>query len=136
MLSLNLPKILTTRCFFTDDGDEALFHVHRVDSLVDEFVFFATGRLHRGRFDGFVVVQGIVSNDPKHCSTFVIPGIGFLGHYKSGKPNGECWRELLGGAWIYGKVKEEGLFTGTGAGQEPILLNIQPIFYTMLKLSK
>jgi hypothetical protein len=60
-----------------------------------------------------VVVQGIVSNDPKsYCSHLVAPGIGFVGHFKSGKPFGICWRELIGGGWIYGEVDQNGHFTG------------------------
>ena len=77
-----------------------------------DYVFSVTGRLHKGHLNGFVVIKGVVSNDPKRCSTFVHPGIGFLGHYKDGKPHGVCWRELLGGGWIYGEVNVEGLFTG------------------------
>jgi len=77
----------------------------------DDYVFIATGHLHHGRLDGFVVVQGVMSNDPTSCSSFVVPGLGFIGHFKSGKPHGVCWRELLGG-WIYGEVDEAGHFTG------------------------
>ena len=78
----------------------------------EEAVFNATGRLHRGSFEGPVVMQGIVSNDPASCSQFVGPGLGFFGHFKSSRPHGVCWRELLGGGWIYGHVNDEGLFTG------------------------
>ncbi len=71
------------------------------------------GHLHKGRLEGFVVMQGMVSNDPKGlCSNYVLPGLGFLGHFKSGKAHGVCWRELLGRSWIHGKVNEDGHFTG------------------------
>ena len=96
----------------TDDF-VSVFEIPQQDNnLLKGYVFLATGRLHRGLFDGFVVVQGIVSNDPKRCSTFVLPGIGFLGNYQNGRPHGVCWRELLGGGWIYGEVNDDGLFTG------------------------
>jgi hypothetical protein len=58
-------------------------------------------------------MQGISSNDPKgHCTNVVTSGIGFMGNFKSGKPHGVCWRELIGGSWIYGQVDDDGLFTG------------------------
>jgi hypothetical protein len=65
--------------------------------------------------DGFVVVHGVLSNDWKWaCAQTVTRGLGFVGHFKSGKPHGTCWRELVGGAWIYGEVDGEGHFTGKG----------------------
>jgi hypothetical protein len=83
------------------------------NSTLEDFEFVAIGRLHKGRLDGFVVMQGMVSNDPKGlCSSYVLPGFSFLGHFKSGKPHGVCWKELLGGSAIYGKVNEDGHFTG------------------------
>ncbi len=90
-------------------GTDPSIHIN----LLKEFAFVATGRLHRGCFEGFVVIQGILSNDPKgHCTNVVTPGIGFMGNFKSGKPHGVCWRELIGGSWIYGQVDDDGLFTG------------------------
>ena len=66
-----------------------------------------------GKFHGFVVINGILSNDPKSsCAPSVNPGLGFIGHFNDGIPVGVCWRELLGGAWIYGEVNKEGLFSG------------------------
>ena len=79
---------------------------------LEEHIFIATGRLHHGQFHGFVVIQGVLSNDPTSCSSFVHPGIGFVGNFKNGKPNGVGWRELLGGGWIFGELNEEGRFTG------------------------
>ena len=81
-------------------------------SILKRYVWIASGRLHRGRFDGFVVVQGIISNDPQNCGSFAVHGINFVGHFKAGKPHGVCWRELLGGGWIYGEVNKDGDFTG------------------------
>jgi hypothetical protein len=34
------------------------------------------------------------------------------GHFKEGIPHGICWRGLFGGSWIYGRVNQEGLFSG------------------------
>ena len=82
-------------------------------SPYDQFLFVAKGRLRKGRLHGFVVINGILSNDPKsHCQSSITKGLGFIGHYKDGIPHGVCWRGLVGGAWIYGEVNEEGLFTG------------------------
>ena len=83
------------------------------DSPFDRFLLVATGRLRQGRLHGFVVINGIISNDPKsHCQNSILQGIGFIGHYKDGIPHGVCWRGLTGGAWIHGEVNEEGYFTG------------------------
>ena len=75
-------------------------------------LFSATGRLHRGQLDGWVVMRGVVSNDPTSCSTFKADGLGFFGRFKNGKPHGVCWRELLGGGWLHGRVNDAGHFTG------------------------
>jgi hypothetical protein len=34
------------------------------------------------------------------------------GHYENGIASGICWRGLIGGAWLYGKVDDKGTFTG------------------------
>ena len=81
-------------------------------NILQRYVWIANGRLHRGRFEGFVVVQGIISNDPQNCGSFAVHGLGFLGNYRAGKPHGVCWKELLGGGSIYGEVNQEGHFTG------------------------
>ena len=82
-------------------------------TFVDNHQLIATGRLRRGRLHGFVVIKGIVSNDPNnHCASTVMPGLGFIGHFKDGIPHGVCWKGLLGGASIYGEVDKKGHFTG------------------------
>jgi hypothetical protein len=79
----------------------------------NQFLLVAKGRLRLGRLHGFVVLNGIVSNDPKsYCHNSTVKGLGFVGHYKNGVPHGVCWKGLVGGAWIYGKVDEDGQFTG------------------------
>ena len=73
----------------------------------------ASGRLRRGQLHGLIVLNGILSNDPQsYCKNEVVNGLGFVGHFKDGVPHGICWRGLVGGAWIYGQVNEEGHFTG------------------------
>jgi hypothetical protein len=39
-------------------------------------------------------------------------GLGFIGNFADGVPVGKCWRELRGGAWLYGQVDQQGFFTG------------------------
>jgi hypothetical protein len=73
----------------------------------------ASGRLRRGKLHGLIAINGILSNDPKsYCQNEVVNGLGFVGHFKDGVPHGVCWRGLVGGAWIYGLVNEDGHFTG------------------------
>jgi hypothetical protein len=81
---------------------------------MENYQLIATGRLRMGRLHGFVVMNGMVTNDPKSpCAQSVFhEGLGFIGHFKDGIPHGVCWRGLTGGAWIYGEVNDEGLFTG------------------------
>ena len=48
----------------------------------------------------------------KSCGRMIEPGLSFIGRFEDGKPTGICWRGLIGGAWLYGKVDEIGEFTG------------------------
>ena len=83
------------------------------ESPFEKYVMIATGRLRRGRLHGFVVVNGVLSNDPESlCATRIVGGVGFVGNFRDGVPHGVCWRDLVGGASIYGEVDKEGLFTG------------------------
>ena len=83
---------------------------------MENFYVIASGRLRRGRLHGLVVINGVLSNDPRSlCEKAVTIGLGFVGHFKDGVAVGPCWRELLGGAWIYGQVNEEGQFSGNFA---------------------
>ena len=83
------------------------------DSPFEKYLLIATGRLRRGRLHGFVVVNGVLSNDPKStCADVITSGVGFVGNFRDGVPHGVCWRELVGGPWIYGEVDKDGLFTG------------------------
>ena len=72
-----------------------------------------TGRLRKGSLHGPVVMKGTFSNDPKsNCPTVLFDGLGFVGHFEDGIPKGICWKELRGGAWIYGRVDKQGQFSG------------------------
>ena len=46
------------------------------------------------------------------CSEYETNGLSFIGYYENGIPTGPCWRKLVGGAWMYGIVDENGQFTG------------------------
>jgi histone-lysine N-methyltransferase SETD7 len=60
-----------------------------------------------------VRIIGTLPNDPEDvCEENTSPALGFIGHYKNGIPSGYCWKGLLGGSWIYGKVDENGDFSG------------------------
>jgi hypothetical protein len=75
--------------------------------------FIIHGRLHRSKLHGLVRMFGTIPNDPEDlCVPHMTSGLGFLSHYKHGIPSGHCWKRLLGGPWIYGKVDENGLFSG------------------------
>ena len=59
-------------------------------------------------------MYGILPMDPHgHCSEHLTPGLSFIGYYDNGQPKGPCWRQLVGGSWMYGILKENGEFTGT-----------------------
>ena len=58
-------------------------------------------------------MYGIVPMDPHgHCSEYLSPGLSFIGYYDNGQPKGPCWRQLVGGSWLYGKLDENFEFTG------------------------
>jgi hypothetical protein len=39
-------------------------------------------------------------------------GASFVGHVVEGIPTGFCWKGLAGGSWIFGRVDDEGRFSG------------------------
>ena len=58
-------------------------------------------------------MYGILPMDPHgHCSEHLTPGLSFIGYYDNGQPKGPCWRQLVGGSWMYGILNENGEFTG------------------------
>ena len=73
--------------------------------------FFLEGYLKGGSLHGLVRSFG-VSLRGGSCSSKLFPGLGFLCHYRSGRPRGVCWRQLIGGAWLYAEVDKAGEFTG------------------------
>ena len=52
---------------------------------LDNYLMYVYGRLRRGKLDGFVVVNGILSNDPASgCNFVATDGLGFVGnHFKA-----------------------------------------------------
>ena len=90
--------------------------VDEIESIFEPQIheIIVVGHLHKGRLHGPVVMKGVFSMDPiGHCSNVPYDGLGFVGHFSNGIPTGICWRELHGGAWLYGKVGSMGQFTGT-----------------------
>ena len=78
---------------------------------VDKY-FIVDAQLHRSNIDGIVRVLGTLPNDPDDpCEENSSSALGFIGHYKNGIPSGYCWKGLLGGSWIYGKVNNNGMFS-------------------------
>ena len=71
------------------------------------------GQLHKSKLQGLVRIMGILPNDPKDdCDQHTSSEFGFLGQYKNGIPSGYCWKRLIGGSWIHGKVDSNGDFSG------------------------
>jgi hypothetical protein len=92
---------------FSEPGnDEEILLEKKVESRV----FF---NLKHGLMDGLVIMLGVYSVDPSSlCSSHSFDGTGFIGRFKNGLETGNCWRGLIGGAWIHGEVDSEGHFTG------------------------
>ena len=87
------------------------YEVEKQDGLVDNFIIH--GQLHLSKLSGIVRILGTLPNDPEDvCEESTSPALGFIGHYKNGIPSGHCWKGLLGGSWIYGKVDDNGDFSG------------------------
>ena len=84
-----------------------------VDAVELQKHIIVFGQLHMSKLNGFVRIMGILPNDPKDdCDQHTSSEFGFVGQYKSGVPSGYCWKRLLGGSFIYGKVDENGDFSG------------------------
>jgi hypothetical protein len=54
------------------------------------FLTLTPGRLKSGKLHGLVVINGVLSNDPKsrHCSEAMYDGLGFIGYFEDGVPKG------------------------------------------------
>lgn len=71
------------------------------------------GKLKDGKLNGMVRIIGTIPNDPQdNCEDNISRRLGFIGHFQNGIPTGYCWKGLLGGSFIYGKVDEKGEFSG------------------------
>ena len=74
------------------------------------------GILQGGKLHGLVQIYGILPLDLNgHCKKIdsKTNDLSFIGNYENGIPIGPCWRRLVGGAWFYGIVNENGEFTGS-----------------------
>ena len=70
--------------------------------------------LKNGKLHGMVQIYGILSrNFEGRCSDIMISGLSFVGHFENGSPVGPCWRQLVGGSWLYGTLNENQEFSGT-----------------------
>ena len=71
------------------------------------------GSLKNGKLHGLVEMYGILTRDPQDaCAESIFEGLSFIGRYENGTPAGVCWRQLVGGSWLYGQVDKDGHFSG------------------------
>ena len=74
---------------------------------------YILGKLKNGKLHGLVQTYGILSRDPiGQCPGSIFKGLSFIGWLENGTPVGVSWRQLVGGSWLYGKVDENGEFSG------------------------
>ena len=65
------------------------------------------GSLHKSLLNGVVRIFGTLPNDPNDdCIDSTLSGLAFLCRYINGVPSGYCWKRLLGGSWIHGKIEQ------------------------------
>ena len=70
-------------------------------------------QLHKSKVHGMLRVWGTFPADPNDdCPGRILGELGLVCIYSNGVPSGKCWRGLLGGAWIYGEMTEDGEFSG------------------------
>jgi hypothetical protein len=70
-------------------------------------------KMEENYINGLIRIFGRVPvGKNKSCSSLLEPGLSFVGRFEDGIPTGICWRGLIGGAWLYGKVDDFGEFTG------------------------
>ena len=75
--------------------------------------FIVFGKLYESKLNGITRIIGIAPNDPNDdCEASYSPELAFIGHYVEGIPSGYCWKGLLGGSRIFGKVDASGYFSG------------------------
>ena len=69
--------------------------------------------LKNGQLHGIVQIFGILTQHPEDvCSESIFDGLSFIGRYDNGKAIGICWRQLVGGSWMYGLMDTDGQFSG------------------------
>ena len=70
--------------------------------------------LKNGKLHGIVQIYGVLSRNVEgRCSDLIVSGLSFIGYFENGYPIGPCWRQLVGGSWLYGILDENHEFTGT-----------------------
>ena len=64
-------------------------------------------------YGGIVQIFGTFTQHAEDaCSESIFEGLSFVGRYENGRPIGVCWRQLIGGSWLYGLVDKDGRFSG------------------------
>ena len=70
-------------------------------------------KIKESKLEGMVRILGTLPNDPQDdCEDNISKRLGFIGHFNNGIPTGYCWKGLLGGSFIHGKVNDQGEFSG------------------------
>ena len=78
------------------------------------FKIYIRGLLKNGKLHGVAQMFGISSMNPNgRCAKSVEKGLSFIGYFEEGQIVGHCWRQLIGGSWMYGKLNDQSEFTGS-----------------------
>ena len=81
--------------------------------LIEGRKFEIQTQLYKSKMHGIVRVWGKFPSDHMdNCESRIDSGLGLICKYSNGLPNGKSWKGLLGGAWIYGEMTEDGEFSG------------------------
>ena len=93
-----------------EGNDNSAFSFNQTSTNQQMFIH---AKLEHNNINGIIRIFGRVPVDRnRFCSSFLEPGISFVGRVEEGIPTGICWRGLVGGAWLYGNVNDVGEFTG------------------------
>ena len=94
-------------------GSQIWLNAGELYRWVNDGKFVIQTQLHKSRIHGVIRIWGKIPADHNDdCKRRFEPGLGLICKYANGVPIGKCWRGLLGGAWIYGELAEDGEFTG------------------------
>ena len=95
-------------------------------------VFKIQTKLHKSKIHGMVRVWGKFPSDTKnYCGRYWEHGLGLICKYANGLPTGKCWKGLIGGAWIYGEMADDGEFSGRDIAyiNQDMSIGYKGIFY-------